>query len=218
MQGERAAPSPFPRPSPLPSPLPLSRSTPFPLYSLPTPFPLYSHPSPLSTRSTPDPPHISKSPCDRSLHPNHPAPFTSLQPGAVEAGLVRALPDRKNSPNNEGAVPRRDGQRADIGDGGDAATRRQKRHQAQTQTQTQTHRRRSSAEDISRRRCGEVAVSCCSRSSSRSLKALGACTDEVLLGQPAERIVSVHKRTRCNGCVKYCEVRTARCVYISNKA
>lgn len=122
MQGERAAPSPFPRPSPLPSPLPLSRSTPFPLYSLPTPFPLYSHPSPLSTRSTPDPPHISKSPCDRSLHPNHPAPFTSLQPGAVEAGLVRALPDRKNSPNNEGAVPRRDGQRADIGDGGDAAT------------------------------------------------------------------------------------------------
>merc|ERR1711865_403863 len=90
--------------------------------------------------------------------------------------------------------------------------RRQKRHQAQT------HRRRSSAEDISRRRCGEVAVSCCSRSSSRSLKALGACTDEVLLGQPAERIVSVHKRTRCNGCVKYCEVRTARCVYISNKA
>ena len=35
---------------------------------------------------------------------------------------MRALPDRKNSPNNEGAVPRRDGQRADIGDGGDAAT------------------------------------------------------------------------------------------------
>merc|ERR1711935_189811 len=97
--------------------------------------------------------------------------------------------------------------------------RRQKRHQAQTQTQTQTHRRRSSAEEISRRRCGEVAVSCCSRSSSRSLKALGACTDEVLLGQPAERIVSVHKRTRCDGCVKYCErVRTARCVYISNKS
>lgn len=122
MQGERAAPSPFPRPSPLPSPLPLSRSTPFPLYSLPTPFPLYSHPSPLSTRSTPDPPHISKSPCDRSLHPNHPAPFTSLQPGAVE-GLVRALPDHKNSPNDEAAVPRsRDGQRADIGGGGDAAT------------------------------------------------------------------------------------------------
>ena len=39
---------------------------------------------------------------------------------------------------------------------------------------------------------------------------------KVLLGQPAERIVSVHKRTRCNGCVKYCEVRTERgaCIYL----